>query len=103
MIGFRQQHDYTGAHGRSDLYVMCRLVPIDFEINACSHEIKACEWMDIDVMCNYEGNRLSQLAAKLIKYGVENGFDKIDIMPKHMHSIFPGRTFNFFFRNVPGL
>jgi len=45
VIAFRQQHNYPSAHGRSDLYVVCRLEPLSYEINGCTTEVKMCKWM----------------------------------------------------------
>lgn len=100
VIGFRQQHNYPGGHGRSDLYIVCRLEPLSYEINACKDEIKACEWIDLESMCNYKENKLTQLMAKSIKYGITHGFDSIDIRPKQMSSVFPGRSYRYFYRNI---
>ena len=100
MIGFRQQHNYPSAHGRSDLYVLCRLEPLTYEINACQEEIKQCEWIDLNILCSYEHNNLTNKVSKLMRYGKLHGFDKIDIQPVNMHSIFPGRTYNFFHRKA---
>jgi len=99
VIGFRQQHNYPGGHGRSDLYVICRLEPLTYDINACTDEIKACEWIDLDEMCNYTESKLTQLTAESIWFGKENGFDKVDIRPKEMASVFPGRTYKYFYRD----
>ncbi len=101
MIGFRQQHNYPGAQaGRSDLYVICRLEPLSFEINACAEEIKACEWIDLDFFLNYAENNLTARIARVMKHGIEHGFDSIDICPKHMQSPVRGRTYNFFHRQI---
>jgi hypothetical protein len=100
VIAFRQQHNYPGAHGRSDIYVICRLEPLTLEINACNNEIKKCEWLDLDFVCDYDENKLTQRVAKLLRYGKKNGFNKIDINPTHMHSLFAGRKYNLFHREV---
>jgi 8-oxo-dGTP pyrophosphatase MutT (NUDIX family) len=99
VIGFRQQHNYPTAHGRSDLYIVTRLEPLSFDINKCNDEIKDCQWIDLDHMCTLTGNNLTTLISKLIRHGKENGFDSIDIKPNYMESIFPGRFYNFFHRN----
>ena len=101
MLAFRQQHNYPSAHGRSDLYVICRLEPITFEINKCRDEIKACEWIDLDFLCNYSENNITKTVSKLIKYGKEKGFENIDITPREMSSPFKGRFYNLFFRQMP--
>lgn len=100
VLAFRQQHHYPSAFGRSDLYVVCRLKPLTYEINACKDEIKMCEWIDIDYLVDYEGNNLSRLLARLVKHGQKAGFDSIDICPRHMASPFKGRFYNLFFRQV---
>jgi 8-oxo-dGTP pyrophosphatase MutT (NUDIX family) len=100
VIGFRQQHNYPTAHGRSDLYVICRLEPRSFEINADKEEIKSCQWIDLDYLLNYSENNLTRTMARLINYGKLNGFDKIDIKPKEMSSPFRGRFYNLFFRQI---
>lgn len=92
--------NYFQGHGRSDLYVVCRLEPLNYEINFCKDEIKDCQWISLDKMCTFTENNLTQLVSKIIKHGKENGFDSIDFKPKHMQSIFAGRSYNFFHRNI---
>ncbi|RNA25749.1 nucleoside diphosphate-linked moiety X motif 6 [Brachionus plicatilis] len=101
VIAFRQQHNYPRAHGRSDLYVICRLDPISFEIDHCRDEVKACEWIDLDFLCNYSENNITKTVSKLIKYGQVKGFENIDIAPKEMSSPFKGKFYNLFFRQLP--
>jgi hypothetical protein len=100
VIGFRQHHKYPGGFGRSDLYVVCRLEPLSYEINACRDEIKECEWIDLDEMCDYAESRLTQNMAQSIRYGREHGFENVDIKPRQMESAFPGRFFKYFYRNL---
>lgn len=102
MIGFRQQHNYPSAHGRSDLYVVCRLEPVTYEINACKDEIRDCKWMDIDELASYEENKLTHLIARMFKFAVSSPdkFDSIDMRPVNMSSLFKGRTYNFFHRKI---
>lgn len=100
VIGFRQQHNYPNGFGRSDLYVVCRLEPLNYEINACKDEVRDCQWIDIDKMLTFKENNLTQHISRLIKHGQEKGFDTIDIKPKYMESIMPGRFYNFFHRKI---
>jgi hypothetical protein len=51
-------------------------------------------------MIDYTENQLTKRISKLIKYGKENGFDKIDICPYKMNSPFAGRFYNLFHRDV---
>jgi ADP-ribose pyrophosphatase YjhB (NUDIX family) len=100
VLAFRQQHNYPSAHGRSDIYVICRLEPLTFDINACKDEIKMCQWINLDELCSYKENNLTKSLAKLIKYGVENGFENIDIKSHYMKSPFAGRFYNLFYRPI---
>ena len=100
VIGFRQQHNYPTAFGRSDLYVICRLRPLSYEINACKDEIKKCEWLDLAYLLNYTENNLTRLMAQMIKHGKDNGFDSIDIKPREMSSPIKGRFYNLFYKHI---
>lgn len=100
VLAFRQQHNYPSAHGRSDLYVVCRLEPITFEINACKDEIKMCKWINLDELANYKENNLTKVLANLIKHGVKNGFEHVDINSHYMKSPFAGRFYNLFHRPI---
>lgn len=100
MIAMRQQHNYPTAHGRSDLYVICRLEPKSFEINKCHDEINVCEWVDLDLLVDYKENQITRSIAQLMAHGVEHGFQHIDIASHHMESPFKGRHYNLFHRPI---
>lgn len=100
IVAFRQQHDYPRAFGRSDLYVICRLEPLTYEINKCQDEIKECEWIDLDFLCEYSENNLTRVVSKLVRYGKEKGFENIDITPKELSSPFKGRFYNLFSKEI---
>ena len=51
-------------------------------------------------MCDYSESKLTQLMAKSMRQGVNDGFDQIDIQSKHMASVFPGRFYNLFSRHL---
>ena len=74
--------------------------PLSYEINACQDEIKECQWIDLDKMCDYSESKLTQKMARSIRHGREHGFEHIDIKPKEMQSVFPGRKFTYFNRNL---
>jgi len=99
ILAMRQTHNYPGGHGRSDMYICCRLEPITYEINACQEELSACEWKDLDEMCDYSENNLTQVISRTIRHGVEKGFDQVDVRPKRMESITPGKFHKYFFRS----
>ena len=82
------------------MYICCRLEPLSYVINACKDEIKACEWISLDEMCNYSENKLTQLMAQSIRHGILKGFNSIDVKPRKMESIHPGRFYKYFYRNI---
>lgn len=47
LLSIRQQHNHPGAFGMSDMYIICRLSPLTYEINFCTQECLRCEWLDI--------------------------------------------------------
>ena len=101
VIAFRQQHRYPSAHGRSDLYVVCRIEPLNYEISACKDEIVQCEWIDIDKLCNYAENNVTQTVARLIRHGTLNGFHSVDSVATRLNSVFgAGHFYNLFHADV---
>ncbi|XP_039254818.2 nucleoside diphosphate-linked moiety X motif 6-like [Styela clava] len=81
IIGFRQKHNFPGAFGKSDLYVICRLTPITFKIRPCPREVQECKWIDIEELSNRDD--LTPLTAGVVKvalHGWKNGFKEIDIV-----------------------
>jgi len=45
LIGFRHWHGYR--YGKSDIYCICRLAPLDQEIRMQAEEIEECLWMPL--------------------------------------------------------
>ena len=46
LVGFRHWHGYR--FGKSDIYFICRLRPLTFEIRIQESEIDACQWMPLE-------------------------------------------------------
>lgn len=51
LVCFRHWHGYR--HGKSDIYFVCRLTPLGFEINRDPREISECFWMPVDEFLNH--------------------------------------------------
>ena len=45
-VGMRNMHGYR--HGKSDIYVVCRLTPLTSEITIQPEEIEECRWMPVE-------------------------------------------------------
>ena len=97
VLAFRQQHTHPGAFGRSDLYYLCRLKPLTFELNPCQEEIEACEWMHIDQLVQeVHASSMTLSVARLMKSGLAHGFDTVDLVATPMQSIYKGLTYNIY-------
>ena len=95
----RQQHNHPGAFGRSDLYVICRLRPLTIDISHCGHEIAQCKWMAVaDLRQQLQVSSLTHRMATLVLYGLEHGFDEIDLNMVQMESLYKGLYYQLFHR-----
>lgn len=102
VIAFRQQHDHPSAFGRSDLYVVCRLRPLTFDIVPCDHEISECRWMHVkELRENLNITSLTHRITNLILYGLDNGFETVDFTSEQLQSPYKGMHFTVFNKNVP--
>lgn len=98
----RQQHKQPGAFGRSDIFIICRLRPLTFDIRPCSREIKACQWMEIeDVQRRSHFSAFMRRVTGLALYGVRHGFQDLDIQYEEMESVYKGLRYKLYHRPVP--
>ncbi|XP_062577520.1 nucleoside diphosphate-linked moiety X motif 6-like [Saccostrea cucullata] len=102
VLALRQQHRQPGAFGRSDIFIVCRLRPLTFDLKPCSREIKACQWMhiaDMQKQSNFSDftNRLTSMAI----YGVQHGFQDLDITYEEMKSVYKGLRYKLYHRPIP--
>ncbi|GFR65117.1 nucleoside diphosphate-linked moiety X motif 6-like [Elysia marginata] len=99
ILAFRQQHDHPGAFGRSDIYILCRLKPLTFDLNPCVEEISACQWMKVEELKReVHASSITHRMAEIISFGLREGWDKVDICPTKMESIYKGKMFHMFNR-----
>ncbi|XP_022086140.1 nucleoside diphosphate-linked moiety X motif 6-like isoform X2 [Acanthaster planci] len=55
ILSFRQQHNHPGAFGCSDIYVVCRLAPLTYDIQICPTELEDARWMKVaDILASEE-------------------------------------------------
>ncbi|PVD34657.1 hypothetical protein C0Q70_05934 [Pomacea canaliculata] len=64
-----------------DLYVLCRLRPLTYELRPCAREIRECRWMTVEEL-RLESNKssITKRITDILLHGLENGFDKVDIV-----------------------
>nr|KAG5706204.1 hypothetical protein BaRGS_019531 [Batillaria attramentaria] len=99
VLAFRQQHTQPGAFGRSDLYFLCRLRPLTFELRPCSQEIVRCCWMSVEQLRReVDKSSITVRITDLVLRGLAEGFDTVDIVSEEHTSIHKGLKFHMFFR-----
>ncbi|KAM9378295.1 nucleoside diphosphate-linked moiety X motif 6 [Phaethornis superciliosus] len=102
ILSIRQQHQHPGAFGKSDMYIICRLEPSSFNINFCQQECLRCEWMDLNELARAKDTTpITSNVAKLLLYGYQEGFDKIDITMREFPAVYTGLFYKLYHRELP--
>ncbi|KAI5628886.1 nucleoside diphosphate-linked moiety X motif 6 [Silurus asotus] len=102
LLSIRQQHHHPGAFGNSDMYLICRLSPVTYEINFCRHECLRCEWMDLAELAKVsDAAPITSRIAKLLLYGLENGFESIDLSVEELPAVYTGLVYQIYHRKIP--
>ncbi|XP_053370182.1 nucleoside diphosphate-linked moiety X motif 6 [Clarias gariepinus] len=102
LLSIRQQHHHPGAFGNSDMYLICRLAPVTYEINFCKHECLRCEWMDLAELAKIsDATPITSRITKLLLYGLENGFHNIDLSMEELPAMYTGLVYQIYHRKIP--
>ncbi|XP_032872233.1 nucleoside diphosphate-linked moiety X motif 6 [Amblyraja radiata] len=102
LLSIRQQHNHPGAFGKSDMYAICRLKALSFDINFSQEECIQCEWMDLVELTRTEcATPITSRIAKLLLYGYREGFDKIDLKMTEFSAIYTGRPYKLYYKALP--
>ena len=94
VLQFRQQHHHPGAFGRSDLYFICHLLPLTFDLHPDEHEISHCQWLSLDTL--QRGQQMSTItstAVALVQHGLKHGFDSVTLSGIDCKSLYKGLNF----------
>jgi 8-oxo-dGTP pyrophosphatase MutT (NUDIX family) len=54
ILAFRQHHHMPHTFGCSDLYFVCRLHPLTFDLKPCEKEVVRCAWMSVQELAASE-------------------------------------------------
>uniref|UniRef100_A0A8C1X9P9 Nucleoside diphosphate-linked moiety X motif 6 n=1 Tax=Cyprinus carpio TaxID=7962 RepID=A0A8C1X9P9_CYPCA len=101
LLSVRQQHNHPGAFGMSDMYLICRLSPLSFRIDFCTQECLRCEWLDLTELAKTsETTPITSRVARLLLYGLENGFQNIDLTMEQMPAVYSGRFYQLYHRRL---
>ncbi|KAF7653631.1 hypothetical protein LDENG_00080650 [Lucifuga dentata] len=102
LLSIRQQHRHPGAFGMSDMYIICRLSPLTYSINFCTQECLRCEWLDLAELAKTgDTTPITSRVAKLLLYGVEQGFDQIDLSMEELPAVYSGMFYQLYHRQLP--
>ena len=97
VIAFRQHHHLPMAFDQSDLYFICRMKPLSFDIMPCIDEVLKCQWIRIkELQLSPHATQLTNRIAATVLQGLDKGFQNIDITMEEWPSILPGHTYQLF-------
>ncbi|XP_056134128.1 nucleoside diphosphate-linked moiety X motif 6 [Lampris incognitus] len=102
LLSIRQQHNHPGAFGMSDMYIICRLSPLTYDIHFCTQECLRCEWLDLAELAETnETTPITTRVARLLRHGLEQGFDKIDLSMEELPAVYSGMFYQLYHRRLP--
>ncbi|TDH07348.1 hypothetical protein EPR50_G00105120 [Perca flavescens] len=102
LLSIRQQHNHPGAFGMSDMYMICRLGPLTYDINFCTRECLRCEWLDLAELAKTDDTTpITSRVARLLLHGLEHGFNKIDLSMEELPAVYSGRFYQLYHRQLP--
>ncbi|KAM7389047.1 hypothetical protein PAMP_023045 [Pampus punctatissimus] len=102
LLSIRQQHNHPGAFGMSDMYIICRLSPLTYDINFCTQECVRCEWLDLAELAKTNATTpITSRVARLLLHGLERGFNKIDLTMEELPAVYSGRFYQLYHRQLP--
>ncbi|XP_070692893.1 nucleoside diphosphate-linked moiety X motif 6 [Pempheris klunzingeri] len=102
LLSIRQQHNHPGAFGMSDMYIICRLSPLSYDINFCTQECLRCEWLDLsELAATGDTTPITSRIARLLLHGLERGFRHIDLTVEELPAVYSGMFYQLYHRQLP--
>lgn len=102
LLSIRQQHNHPGAFGMSDMYIICRLRPLTYDINFCVQECLRCEWLDLAELAETgDTTPVTSRVATLLLHGLERGFHAIDLSMEEIPAVYSGMFYQLYHRPLP--
>ncbi|XP_023128358.1 nucleoside diphosphate-linked moiety X motif 6 [Amphiprion ocellaris] len=102
LLSIRQQHNHPGAFGMSDMYIICRLSPLTYEINFCTQECLRCEWLDLGELAKTNDTTpITTRIARLLLHGLEHGFNRVDLTMEELPAVYSGMFYQLYHRQLP--
>lgn len=86
----------------SDMYIICRLGPLTYDINFCTQECLRCEWLDLAELAKTDHTTpITSRVARLLLHGLERGFDSIDLTMEELPAVYSGMFYQLYHRQLP--
>lgn len=102
LLSIRQQHNHPGAFGMSDMYIICRLRPLTYDINFCTQECLRCEWLELAELARTDHTTpITSRVARLLLRGLERGFHHIDLAMEELPAVYSGMFYQLYHRDFP--
>ncbi|XP_037119006.1 nucleoside diphosphate-linked moiety X motif 6 [Syngnathus acus] len=102
LLSIRQQHNHPGAFGMSDMYVICRLSPLSYDIHFCRHECERCEWFSLaELARTTDTTPITSRVAKVLLHGLKHGFERIDLSMEELPAVYSGMFYQLYHRRIP--
>ncbi|XP_051916300.1 nucleoside diphosphate-linked moiety X motif 6 [Hippocampus zosterae] len=102
LLSIRQQHNHPGAFGMSDIYVICRLSPLSYDIHFCRRECERCEWLSLaELARTADTTPITTRVARLLLHGLERGFKSIDLAMEELPAVYSGMFYQLYHRQIP--
>ena len=100
----RQQHTLPGAFGRSDMFFVTLLHPLNFDLSPDPREITHCQWMALDdLAASAQKSAITIRAVNMLKHGLKWGFDKVTMDLAECKSVYKGKQFKVYNPRIEGL
>ncbi|XP_077387903.1 nucleoside diphosphate-linked moiety X motif 6 [Festucalex cinctus] len=101
LLSIRQQHDHPGAFGMSDMYFVCRLSPLSYDIRLCAHECERGEWIGLaELARTADTTPITSRLARLLLHGLERGFEHVDLAMEEIPAVYSGMFYQLYHRQI---
>ncbi|CAN9514580.1 unnamed protein product [Ophioblennius macclurei] len=102
LLSIRQQHHHPGAFGMSDMYIICRLRPLTYDISFCTEECERCEWLPLSELARTnQTTPITTRIAHLLLLGLRDGFQHVDLTMEQLPAVYSGMFYQLYHRPLP--
>ena len=75
--------------------------PLSYDLYPCADEIEACQWITLeDLSLSSDTSAVTQRVVQLLRLGMSEGFDKVELTGEKFKSVYKGLVFQMFNRSL---